>query len=184
MYDAPIVEFEELYIRKSGEDVSKQMYNLQDPSAQQLSLRPEMTPSLARMVLARKDSLQFPLKWFSFPQCWRFETTSPGRRREHYQWNMDMWGVSGVEAEAELLSAAVMAMKSMGITSNDVVFRVNSRRILNALMKQLGMLNSIFVDDNLIVNGAMHARDFRGQVDFCLSIDGQTGEAPSSSNTK
>lgn len=81
LYDAPVVEFEELFIRKSGEDVSKQMYNLQDPSGQRLSLRPEMTPSLARMVLARKDTLQFPLKWYSFPQCWRFETTSPGRRR-------------------------------------------------------------------------------------------------------
>ncbi len=84
-YDAPTVEFEELYKRKSGEDVSKQMYTLQDKDGQLLSLRPEMTPSLARMILARKDSLKFPLKWFSVPQCWRYETTTVGRRRcENY----------------------------------------------------------------------------------------------------
>ena len=66
-----------------------------------------MTPSLARMVMAKKGGLSFPLKWFSFPQCWRYERMTRGRRREHYQWNMDIWGVPGVEAEAELLAAGL-----------------------------------------------------------------------------
>lgn len=70
-YDAPVVEHVELYIRKAGEEVTQQLYDFQDKSGRRLSLRPEMTPSLARMVLARKNALSFPLKWFSIPQCWR-----------------------------------------------------------------------------------------------------------------
>ena len=119
-YDAPVVENEELYIRKAGEEVTQQLYNFEDKGGRRLSLRPEMTPSLSRMVLAKKNSLPLPLKWFSFPQCWRYERMTRGRRREHYQWNMDIWGVVGVEAEAELLSAIVASFAEMGIDSNDV----------------------------------------------------------------
>lgn len=119
-YDAPVVESEELYIRKAGEEVTQQLYNFEDKGGRRLSLRPEMTPSLSRMVLAKKASLPLPLKWFSFPQCWRYERMTRGRRREHYQWNMDVWGVAGVEAEAELLSAIVSSFTEMGINSSDV----------------------------------------------------------------
>jgi histidyl-tRNA synthetase len=80
-YDAPVVESEELYIRKAGEEVTQQLYNFVDKGGRRLSLRPEMTPSLARMVLAKKNSLSFPLKWFSIPQCWRYERMTRGRRR-------------------------------------------------------------------------------------------------------
>jgi len=123
-YDAPMLESEELYIRKAGEEVTQQLYNFEDKGGRRLSLRPEMTPSLARMVLSRKGALTFPLKWFSFPQCWRYERMSRGRRREHYQWNMDIWGVQGVEAEAELLSAIVTSLQDMGIGSADVGIKV------------------------------------------------------------
>ena len=92
-YDAPVLENEELYIRKAGEEVTQQLYNFEDKGGRRLSLRPEMTPSLARMVLAKKGALPFPLKWFAIPQCWRYERMTRGRRREHYQWNMDIWGV-------------------------------------------------------------------------------------------
>ena len=138
-YDAPVLESEDLYIRKAGEEVTQQLYNFEDKGGRRLSLRPEMTPSLARMVLSRKGGLNFPLKWFSIPQCWRYERMTRGRRREHYQWNMDIWGVAGVEAEAELLSAVVASMKSMGITSRDVGIKINSRKILTDLMTQLGI---------------------------------------------
>lgn len=138
-YDAPVVESEELYIRKAGEEVTQQLYNFEDKGGRRLSLRPEMTPSLARMVLSRKGALSFPLKWFAIPQCWRYERMTRGRRREHYQWNMDIWGVEGVEAEAELLSAIVTSMKDMGITSADVGIKINSRKILTGLMTQLGI---------------------------------------------
>ena len=80
-YDAPVVEHVELYIRKAGEEVTQQLYDFQDKGGRHLSLRPEMTPSLARMVLAKKGSLSFPLKWFAIPQCWRYESMTRGRRR-------------------------------------------------------------------------------------------------------
>lgn len=80
-YDAPIVEHAELYIRKAGEEVTQQLYDFHDKGKRHLSLRPEMTPSLARMVLAKKNMLSFPLKWFAIPQCWRYERTTRGRRR-------------------------------------------------------------------------------------------------------
>jgi histidyl-tRNA synthetase len=80
-YDAPIVEREELYTRKAGDEITQQLYNFSDKSGRRLSLRPEMTPSLARMVMARRAALPLPLKWFSIPQCWRYERTTRGRRR-------------------------------------------------------------------------------------------------------
>ena len=80
-YDAPIVEHADLYIRKAGEEVTQQLYDFHDKSNRHLSLRPEMTPSLARMVISKKGCLTFPLKWFSIPQCWRYERMTRGRRR-------------------------------------------------------------------------------------------------------
>lgn len=112
-YDAPVLESESLYVRKAGDEVCTQLYNFTDKGNRDVSLRPEMTPSLARMVLARQNGLMFPLKWFSIPQCWRYERMSKGRRREHYQWNMDVWGVASVGAEAELLSATVAFFKQV-----------------------------------------------------------------------
>ena len=106
-YDAPVLESESLYTRKAGEEVTQQLYNFEDKGERKVALRPEMTPSLARMVMAKKGGLPLPLKWFSIPQCWRYERMTRGRRREHFQWNMDIWGVAGEEADAELLSAMV-----------------------------------------------------------------------------
>lgn len=80
-YDAPILESEDLYVRKAGEEITQQLYNFKDKGGRQLSLRPEMTPSLARMVLAKGKAIQLPLKWCSIPQCWRYERMARGRRR-------------------------------------------------------------------------------------------------------
>lgn len=133
-YDAPVLESVELYERKAGEDVSVQLYNFEDKGGRRVTLRPEMTPSLARMVLGRRNALATPLKWFSIPQCWRYERTTRGRRREHYQWNMDIWGVEDTRAEAELLAAAVGFMKSVGLTSQDVGIKVSTRKV-HALLR-------------------------------------------------
>lgn len=84
-FDAPVLETEDLYVRKAGEEITQQLYNFEDKGGRRVALRPEMTPSLARMVMARKPTP--PLKWFSIPQCWRYERTTRGRRREHYQSN-------------------------------------------------------------------------------------------------
>jgi len=138
-YDAPVLEHAELYTRKGGEEITKQMYNFTDKGGYQVTLRPEMTPSLARMVLAHQRELRLPLKWFSLPQCWRFENVQRGRKREHYQWNMDIVGVKSVAAETELLCALVDFFRSVGLSSVDVGIKVNSRKILGSLLPILGI---------------------------------------------
>jgi len=138
-YDAPVLESEALYTRKAGEEVSEQLYNFVDKGDRAVALRPEMTPSLARMVMAKKGGLSLPLKWFSIPQCWRYERMTRGRRREHFQWNMDVWGVSGQQAEAELVSAMVTFFRNVGLTSDDVGIKVNSRLVIGEVLTELGI---------------------------------------------
>ena len=106
-YDSPILEYEELYTRKQGEEITQQLFNFEDKGGRKVSLRPEMTPSLARMVMAQAKTLPLPLKWYSIPQCWRYERTQRGRGREHYQWNVDIWGTENISADAELISVMV-----------------------------------------------------------------------------
>jgi len=151
-YDAPVLENEDLYIRKAGEDVTQQLYSMEDRSGRRLSLRPEMTPSLARMVLAKKQGLTMPLKWFSIPQCWRYERMTRGRRREHYQWNLDVWGVEGLTAEVELLSAAVSFMTSVGLTSADVGIKLSTRSVLSELLTSLGVPDDKFASTCVLVD--------------------------------
>jgi histidyl-tRNA synthetase len=133
--DAPIVEHAELFIRKAGEEIVDQLYHftLHD---RHLALRSEMTPSIARMVMARAGGLRLPLRWFAITQNWRYERTTRGRRREHYQWNMDIWGEPGVGAEAELLSAVTVALGRLGLGPGDVQIRVNSRALLEETLRE------------------------------------------------
>lgn len=138
-YDAPVVESESLYTRKAGEEVTQQLFNFVDKGDRNVALRPEMTPSLARMVMAKKGGLNLPLKWFSIPQCWRYERMTRGRRREHFQWNMDIWGVQGEEADAELLAAMVTFFEKVGLTSEDVGIKVNSRLVIGEVLTELGI---------------------------------------------
>lgn len=144
-YDAPVLEHVELYERKAGEEIVGQMYNFFDKEKDHVTLRPEMTPSLARLVLNRTN-LQtgevrepLPLKWFSIPQCWRFETTQRGRKREHYQWNMDIVGVEHVNAEVELLAAAAEFFRRVGLGPDVVGIKINSRAVLEALLAKYGI---------------------------------------------
>jgi len=138
-YDAPVIESEELYVRKAGEEIVEQLYAFADKSGRRLVLRPEMTPSLARLVLQRAGSLALPLKWYSIPQCWRYERMTRGRRREHYQWNMDILGVDDVAAEAELLAAITTLLSRLGLSARDVEIRVSSRKILQAVADDAGI---------------------------------------------
>ena len=143
-YDAPVLENENLYVRKAGEEVTQQLYNFEDKGERRVALRPEMTPSLARMVMAKGKSLSLPVKWFSLPQCWRYERMTRGRRREHFQWNMDIWGVEGIEAEAELLAAITTFFSRVGISSDDVGIKVNSRAVLAEVLSTLGVPDDKF----------------------------------------
>ena len=133
-YDAPMVESEELFTRKAGEEIVDQLYSFEDKSGRRLALRPEMTPSLARLVLQKGTSLALPIKWFSIPQCWRYERMTRGRRREHFQWNLDIVGVQGVEAEAELIAAVVTFFARVGLGAEDVGIKVSNRKILETAL--------------------------------------------------
>jgi histidyl-tRNA synthetase len=133
--DAPIVEHAELYMRKAGEEIVDQLYHF-ELHGRHLALRSEFTPSLARMVMARQGALRFPIRWFSIPQCWRYERMTRGRRREHYQWNMDIWGEADVTAEAELISSVFAALDALGLERGDVRLRLNSRALLEETLRE------------------------------------------------
>lgn len=127
--DFPVLESEALFVRKAGDEITEQLYNFEDKGGRRVALRPELTPSLARLVIQKGKSVSLPLKWFAIGQCWRYERTTRGRRREHYQWNMDIIGVSGVAAEAELIFSIVTLFKRLGLTELDVGFKVSSRKV-------------------------------------------------------
>ena len=151
-YDAPVLESEELYTRKAGEEIVGQLYNFEDKGGRKVALRPEMTPSLARMVMARAGALALPIKWYSIPQCWRYERTQRGRGREHYHWNVDIWGMNGIEADAELLSVLVQFFDSVGLSSEDLVIRISSRKVLEEVLGSLGLEGEIFAQTCVIVD--------------------------------
>ncbi|CAI7906747.1 unnamed protein product [Closterium sp. NIES-54] len=137
--DYPVLESEELFVRKAGEEITQQLYNFEDKGGRRVALRPELTPSLARLVLQKGKSLALPVKWFAIGQCWRYERMTRGRRREHYQWNMDILGVPGVEAEAELLAAVVAFFTRVGLSSKDVGIRVSNRKVLQEVVEGSGV---------------------------------------------
>jgi histidyl-tRNA synthetase len=151
-YDAPVVESAELFTRKAGEEIVDQLYTFQDKSGRQLALRPEMTPSLARLVLQKGSSLALPIKWFSIPQCWRYERMTRGRRREHFQWNLDIFGVPGVEAEAELISAVVTFFSRVGLGPGDVGIKVSNRKILETALSRATVPAEKFAEVCILVD--------------------------------
>ncbi|HET7460755.1 MAG TPA: histidine--tRNA ligase [Longimicrobium sp.] len=138
-YDGPPLEPLELYVEKSGPEIVQQLYNFTDKGGREVSLRPEMTPTLARMAGARAGGLRKPIKWFSVPQLFRYERPQRGRLREHYQLNVDILGEEDVSADAELLAAAIDILRGLGLTSDDFVARVSDRRLLRALLLHAGV---------------------------------------------
>jgi len=151
-YDSPVLEHEELYTRKQGEEITQQLYNFEDKGGRSVALRPEMTPSLARMVMARAGALPTPIKWFSIPQCWRYERTQRGRGREHYQWNVDIWGSDAIQADAELLSVLVSFFEGVGLNADDLVIRISSRKVLEEVLGSLGISGDAFAATCIIVD--------------------------------
>ena len=138
-YDGPPLEPLDLYTRKSGEEIVGQLYHFVDKGGRDVAMRPEMTPTVARMVGARANALRKPVRWFSMPQLFRYERQQKGRLREHYQLNVDIFGASEVAADAELVACAVDIMRGFGLTSADVVVRVSDRRILPAFLESLAV---------------------------------------------
>ncbi len=138
-YDGPPLEPLEIYTRKSGEEIVQQLYEFEDKGGRQVALRPEMTPTLARMVGARARALRKPIRWFSMPQLFRYERKQRGRLREHFQLNLDILGESDVLADAELLAAAIDIVRTTGLDSSQVRARVSDRRVLAAIFRHLGV---------------------------------------------
>src|SRR5665213_636542 len=138
-YDGPPLEPVELYTKKSGDEIVGQLYNFTDKGGRAIALRPEMTPTLARMVAAKANALRKPVRWFSMPQLFRYERQQRGRLREHFQLNMDIIGEADVSADAELIASAIDAMRVFGLTNDDVIARVSDRRLLNALLRGIGI---------------------------------------------
>ncbi|MCH7868810.1 MAG: histidine--tRNA ligase [Myxococcales bacterium] len=132
--DAPIVEHAELFMRKAGEEIVDQLYHF-ELHGRHLALRPEMTPSIARMVMARAGGMRFPIRWYTITQNWRYERMTRGRKREHYQWNMDIYGEADVSAEAELIAAVIALVDAVGLAKGDVKIRLNSRSLLEESLR-------------------------------------------------
>ena len=141
-YDGPPLEPLELYTKKSGDEIVGQLYNFDDKGGRAVALRPEMTPTVARMVGARANALRKPVRWFSIPQLFRYERQQKGRLREHYQLNVDIFGEASVTADAELLATALDMMRALGLGPDDVRARVSDRRLLRAVLAAIGIADS------------------------------------------
>lgn len=142
-YDGPPLEPLELYTAKSGAEIVGQLYAFTDRGGRDVSLRPEMTPTLARMVASRANGLKKPIRWFSIPQLFRYERQQRGRLREHFQLNCDLIGEAGPLADAEIIAVAIDTMRELGLTERDVRVRVSDRRILGVLLGEAGLDESL-----------------------------------------
>lgn len=143
-YEGPFLEKIDLYAAKSGEElVNQQAFVFQDRGGEPVTLRPELTPTLARMVAQRQNELAFPLRWWSFGPFWRYERPQRGRTREFFQWNIDIIGVNNPEADAELLAVCAEFFKAIGLPSSKVKLLVNSRRLMDASLARFGLVGDL-----------------------------------------
>ena len=136
-FDAPLFEHLDLFTQKSGEEIEKQLYTFKDKSGRWLALRPEITPSLARMVAAKGSSLKLPVRWYSIPRLFRYEKMQKGRLREFFQLNADILGISQVTADAELIAVSIDTMIDLGFGSSDFTVHISSRDLLEELFLNL-----------------------------------------------
>src|SRR5437868_4829553 len=136
-YDAPIIEPIELYLSKTSDEiVAEQTYSFIDRGGRNVTLRPEMTPSVSRMVAARRQGLAYPLRWYSIPNLWRYERPQRGRLREHWQLNIDIFGVAGLEAEHEIILVADALMRAYNAKHSMYSIRINSRQLMEAFFRE------------------------------------------------
>ncbi len=137
-YDASVLEPADLYKAKSGEEiVTKQTYTFIDRGDREVTLRPEMTPTVARMVANKKNELVFPLRWYSVPNLFRYEQPQRGRLREHWQLNVDIFGVESIQAEVEVIQIACDITKSYGLKDTDFEVRINNRKVMNYVTREV-----------------------------------------------
>lgn len=174
-YEGPFLERLELYAAKSGDElVNQQSYVFKDRGGEELTLRPELTPTLARMVAQRQKELAFPLRWWSFGPFWRYERPQKGRTREFFQWNIDLIGANSPEGDAELIAIACTFFREVGLGSDKVRVAANSRRLMEAELTELGIAPELR-------DGVFRVIDRRDKLgpkeweEYALSV-GMTGE--------
>jgi len=142
-FDGPVIETLDLYKIKSGEEIVNQLYNFTDRGGRELALRPELTPTLARMMAKIQTQVPKPIKWFSIPRCMRYEKPQKGRLREFYQLNVDILGEEEGLADVEIISVAVDCLVNLGLTSRDFVVKINSRDFVSQYFKESGLNGQI-----------------------------------------
>lgn len=143
-YDGPCLEFIDLYAAKSGEElVKEQAFVFSSPGDDMLTLRPELTPTLARMVAQKQYEIPFPLRWWSIGPFWRYENPQRGRTREFYQWNIDIVGTESVAADAEIVAVAAIFLKETGLSSEQVQIFVNNRRLMDQALTKLDIAKDL-----------------------------------------
>ncbi len=146
-YEGPCLETIDLYAAKSGEElVKEQAFVFEDRGGDPISLRPELTPTLARMIASKQNELVFPLRWWAFGPFWRYERPQKGRTREFYQWNIDLIGSDSVQADAELMAVAATFLKLVGLKSQDVKLFVNDRRLMDRKLTEIGINGALKPD--------------------------------------
>jgi len=151
-FEPPVVESFDLLARKAGEEVAQQIYHFEDKSNRQLALRPEVTPSLVRMISARAQEIVFPAKWWTIGQCFRYERMTRGRKREHFQWNLDIIGEPSVQAEAWILACVTSALAALGLASRDVRIHVNNRQVVSHLLCEAGVPQDRHIDVFMVLD--------------------------------
>lgn len=181
-YDAPILELLELYAAKSGREiVDDQTYSFTDRGGRQVAIRPEMTPSVSRMVAARRQELAYPLRWFSIPNLWRYERPQRGRLREHWQLNVDLFGQADLMADHEIILVANAVLKDFGAKSSMYRIKLNDRVLMDFLAEEYLGLNQVQTHTLFKLIDRMHKIDrsqFEAEVStLCSELQRQAGLA-------
>lgn len=172
-YDAPVVEPLELYLAKSSQEiVNEQTYAFEDRGGRKVTLRPEMTPTVSRMVAGRRQELAYPLRLFSTPNLWRYERPQRGRLREHWQLNVDLFGVDNISGDHEILLLTDKIMQNFGAKRDMYTIKLNSRKLVNYILHDYLKLDEVEVSTVIRLIDRMHKMppaEFAGLLDATIS---------------
>jgi len=167
--DAPILEPFELYAAKSGEEiVNEQTYSFEDQGGRKVAIRPEWTPTISRMVAARRQELAYPLRLYAIPNLWRYERPQRGRMREHWQLNVDLFGISGIEAEHEIIQIADHLMRAFNAEREMYAVKLNSRKFMNFIFEEYLRLDAVQTHSMAKLVDRMHKME---QAAFIAQVD-------------
>ena len=178
-YNASILEETDLYRAKSGDEiVNEQTYSFTDRGGRDVTIRPEMTPTVARMVAQKRKELAFPLRWFSIPNLFRYERPQKGRLREHWQFNCDIFGVDSVDADAEIISLAYDSMKQFGASDESFLIRINNRKSLAQMFWKLGLSEEKALALRRLIKKKKKIPDFDVQAEKLLGKPFEAAQTP------